>query len=320
MPEHANDAAQCWSIDAYGAAEDLTLRPRPQPRPTGTQVLVRVEAAALNPLDLKLVGGTMAQFMPVVFPFTPGSDICGEVVAVGPEAQNLSVGDRVAAMTFQHGGMATHVLCDAAGAVVRVASDDSAVTMAALPEAGMTALAVFRAAQLSRGSTVAIIGATGGIGLLVSQMAADAGAHVVATASDAEDKALVRANGAVDTIDYRAADPVKALLTAHPGGVDVVIDLINQFDALLGTAKAVRRGGALVSTLIGPDRSAFSEVEARYIRLAPTAADLDDIVTAVAQGRLRPTISRTFPFGDVPAAYAELRNGHVRGKIVVEVS
>ena len=185
MTERANDAAQCWSIDAYGAAEDLTLRPQPLPEPTGSQVLVRVEAASLNPLDLKLIGGAMAQFMPVGFPFTPGSDVCGKVVAVGPDVQHLAPGDRVAAMTFQHGAMATHVLCNAAGATVRVPSSMASATAASLPEAGMTALTVFRVASLARGSTVAIIGATGGIGLLVSQMAAAAGAHVIATASGA---------------------------------------------------------------------------------------------------------------------------------------
>ena len=98
-----------------------------------------------------------------------------------------------------------------------------------------------------------------------------------------------------------------------------MIDLINQFDALLGSARAVRKGGALVSTLIGPDQNAFGEVEVRYIRLAPTAEDLSTVLTAVEEGGVRPTISRTFPFADVPAAYAELRDGHVRGKIVVEV-
>lgn len=74
-----------------------------------------------------------------------------------------------------------------------------------------------------------------------------------------------------------------------------------------------------MSTLIGPDQAVFGEVEVRYIRLAPTAEDLGEVLTAVEEGRLHPTISRTFPFAEVPAAYAELRDGHVRGKIVVEV-
>lgn len=311
---------QAWSIYAYGSADELTLQDRSLPQPTGSQVLVRVQAAALNPLDLKLMGGSMAQFMPVAFPFTPGSDVCGEVAAIGPDVRTLALGDRVAAMTFQHGAMATHVLCDAAGAIVRVPSEAGAAIMAALPEAGMTALAVLRAAAVTTGTTVAIVGATGGIGLLVSQMAAAAGAHVIATGSGADDEALVRANGATETLEYRKTDAVTALLAAHPGGVDVVIDLINQMDALLGTARAVRKGGALVSTLVGPEQAAFGDVEVRYIRLAPTAEDLSEVVTAVQEGRLQPTVSRTFPFAEVPAAYAELRDGHVRGKIVVEVS
>lgn len=163
-------------------------------------------------------------------------------------------------------------------------------------------------------------GATGGIGLMASQMAAYAGAHVVATASGAKDEALVRANGAHTTLDYRETDPVAALLAIHLEGVNVVIDLINQFTALLRTAKAVRKGGALVSTLVGPDQAAFGDAEVHYIRLAPTARDLAEVVSAVEQKRLRPTISRSFPFADVPATYAKLRDGHVRSKIVVGVS
>lgn len=320
MPEHADDAAQAWSIDAYGAAEDLTLRPRPLPSPTGSQVLVRVEGAALNPLDLKLIGGAMAQFMPVEFPFTPGSDACGEVVAAGPDAGRLSVGDRVVAMASEHGAMASHVLCDANGAVVRVADKASATAMAALPEAGMTALAAVRAARPEAGTTVAVIGGTGGVGLLVCQMAARAGAHVIATASGAEDGRLVRASGAAATLDYHRGDAVEALLGMHPEGVDVVIDLVNQFDSLLGSARAVRKGGALVSTLVGPEHPAFGDaVQVRYIRLAPGAADLAEVVRGVDEGWLVPHVSRTFTFGQVPQAYAELRDCHVRGKIVVEV-
>lgn len=320
MPEHANDAAQAWSIDAYGAAEDLTLRPRRLPTPTGSQVLVRVEAAALNPLDLKLIGGAMAQFMPVVFPFTPGSDVCGEIVAMGPDAVALAIGDRVTAKSFAHGAMASHVLCDAGGAVVRVPAGTSSTTMAALPEAGMTALAVFRAAQVKVGMSVAVLGATGGIGLLVCQMAARAGARVIATASGAEDEELVRSSGATATLDYHKGDAVEALRAMHPDGIDVVIDLINQFDALLATAKAVRSCGALVSTLMGPEQAAFGDaLEVRYIRLRPSAEDLAEVVRGVDEGWLVPHVSKTFPFAQVPEAYAEMRDGHVRGKIVVEV-
>ena len=319
MAESGPDgSAEGWAIQAYGDAEDLGLQAIARPDPTGTQVLVNVEAASLNPLDLKLMSGIMAKFMPVSFPFVPGSDVCGRVVAVGPEVKNLQIGDRVVAMTVAHGAMATHVLCDVQGAVVRAPEAASAADLASLPEAGMTAMAILREADLTPGQTVAVIGATGGIGLLLCQLAKRAGALVIATAT-IDDEGLVRANGAADTIDYAHKDAFDALLEKHPDGVDVLIDLINQFDALLPSARAVRQGGRLISTLIGPDASGFGNgIEVRYVRLEPSAEYLRQLVDGVVNGTLSATVTRRFAFSDVPQAYLHLRDGHSRGKLVVE--
>ena len=260
----------------------------------------------------------MAKFMPVSFPFVPGSDVCGRVVEVGPEVKNLQIGDRVVAMTVANGAMATHVLCDVQGAVVRAPEAASAADLASLPEAGMTAMAILREADLGPGQTVAIIGATGGIGLLLCQLAKRAGARVIATATVA-DEDLVRLNGASDTIDYAHKDAFDALLETNPDGVDVLIDLINQFDALLPSARAVRQGGRLISTLIGPDAAAFGDgLQVHYVRLAPSAEYLRQLVDGVVNGTLSATVNRRFAFSDVPQAYLHLRDGHSRGKLVVE--
>jgi NADPH:quinone reductase-like Zn-dependent oxidoreductase len=184
----------------------------------------------------------------------------------------------------------------------------------------MTAMAILREAGPLAGKTVAVIGATGGIGLILCQLAARAGAQVVASAAGEDDADLVRTNGAVETVDYSTGDTFDLLRLAHPDGVDVLVDLINQYDALFGSAAVVKRGGRLISTLIGPDASAFpADVDVHYVRLAPSSADLGQLVEMVESGELVPTISLRFPFSQVPEAYVALRDQHVRGKIVVEI-
>lgn len=308
--------AQAWVMDAYGVVEDLRLRSVQLPRPTGSQVLVAVEAASINPLDLKLLSGSMKGFMPMTFPFVPGSDVCGTVVAAGPAAAGFAEGDRIVAMV-PSGAMSTFVLCDTADAVVRV-PDGPAWLWASLPEAGMAAMAVMDEAGLQAGQQVAILGATGGIGLLACQMASRAGAHVIATATP-PDVALVRDHGATDTLDYTSRGAMDALLARYPGGLDVVIDLVHQFGDLVPSAAVLRPGGRLVSTLIGPPAEAFgSAVDVRYVRLAPSAAALQRLVDAVQQGDLKTTVTQRFEFARVPQAYVVMRDAHARGKLVVE--
>ena len=314
----ANDTTQAWTIDDYGRPEDLKLGTRPLPELGDGDSLVAVEATSLNPLDLKLISGMMREFMPVEFPFCPGSDVCGRVVAVGAGAA-FKPGDRVVGMTSSNGGMSQHAVLSARAATAKVADGGDASVYATLPEAGMTALAILKEAGVIKGKTIAVIGATGGIGLTLCQLAARAGATVIATGAGEEDEALLRANGATEIIDYSKADPFQLLGESHHDGVDVLVDLINQFDALLGSAAGVKAGGRLVSTLMGPDPSKFpTEVDVRYVRLAPSAADLARLVEMVEAGELVPTISRRFAFAEVPDAYLALRDGHVRGKIVVE--
>ena len=314
----ANDTTQAWTIDDYGRPEDLKLGTRSLPELGDGDALVAVEATSLNPLDLKLIGGAMREFMPVEFPFCPGSDVCGRVVAFGAGAAS-KIGDRIVGMTTSNGGMSQHAVLSARAAIAKVAGDGDASVYATLPEAGMTALAILKEAGEIEGKTVAVIGATGGIGLTLCQLAERAGATVIATAAGGEDETLVRANGASEVLDYSKADPLKLLIESHPGGVDVLVDLINQFDGLIDSAAPVKAGGRLVSTLIGPDPSKFPPpVAVHYVRLAPSAADLARLVEMVEAGDLVPTVSLRFPFADARDAYLALRDGHVRGKIVVE--
>lgn len=306
-----------WTLSGYGRPEDLVLRHSPVPLPPAGHVALAVEATALNPLDLKLIAGELRELMPVAFPFVPASDVCGRVVAVGSEVSNYAVGDRVVAFLPGGGGLASHVVVPVGPALASVPSHSAAGDVASLPVAGMTALELLRAVEPKPGATIAVIGATGGVGLFLCQLATRSGAKVTATAAG-EDVSLVRASGAQEVIDYRHVSVVDELLRRKPSGVDAVVDLINQFDALLGSARAVRSGGRLVSTLIGPEPDAFPRgVTAIYVRLSPKPDDLAHLAGLLASGALRSNVSKSFAFAEAPQALAALRDGHVTGKIVV---
>lgn len=307
-----------WSIQDYGDVEDLDLGRLPIPEPASGEMVVEVEAAALNPLDLKLIAGQMRAAMPTAFPFVPGNDICGRVVAVGPGVAGHKDGDRVVAWTPKNGAMARYVICAEGPLTAHVPEALSAAELASLPEVGMTAQTVMRAAELKAGDTVLIIGAAGGVGQMLCQLASKAGARVIATA-ESKDEALARSLGAAETINHTTGDTVDLLKKNHPDGVGVVVDLINMQDALLASAGAVATGGKLISTLGGPDPKSFpGQVDVRYIHMTPQPGDLDDLVTSLSSGSLRTHIVGRFPFADVPQAYRSLRDDHPHGKIVVE--
>lgn len=305
-----------WVLDEYGRVENLDLREASLHLPAAGQVAIEVEAVSLNPLDLKLIAGDLRQMMPISFPFVPCNDVCGKVIATGEAVNGLEIGDRVVAM-LPGGALATHAVAASGPTLARVPAGLDPADVASLPVAGLTALQIIRASGPLAGASVAVIGATGGVGLFVCQLAAQAGAHVIATATGAEE-ALVREAGAADTLDYRATPAVPELRRRWPSGLNVVINLVGQLDALLQTATAVKPGGRLVSTLIGPDPSAFPDnVGVHYIRLSPTPGDLASLVGKLADRTLRAHVVQSFAFEDAPAALTALRDGHVRGKIVV---
>lgn len=318
MPRITPILTRAWSIKDYGRAEDLTLGNLPVAHLGPGEVIVEMEAASLNQLDLKLISGNMREFMPTSFPYVPGNDVCGRVIATGKEVEQYKVGDRIVGLTPHNGGMAQFVICAEGPTLAHAPDAPLADDLAALPETGMTAMAIMAAADLHHGDDLLIIGATGGIGLFLCQFAAKVGGvHVIATAAS-DDEHPVRSNGADETIDHTSGHTVKLLRARRPDGVRLVIDLINQGDALLDSADAVMDGGKLISPLMGPEQSRFTQqVKVTYIRLSPTPGHLDQLVRSLAEGSLRSNVTKRYSFADVPKAYASLRDDHVRGKIVV---
>ncbi|MBV8972913.1 MAG: zinc-binding dehydrogenase, partial [Sphingomonadaceae bacterium] len=162
--------------------------------------------------------------------------------------------------------------------------------------------------------------ATGGVGLALTQYARAAGAHVIASATE-YDAALVTGNGAAEAIDYRARAFVDGLKQRYPAGVDVLVDLVSMFDALLASAAGVRDGGILLSTLFGPDPEKFGpRINVIYSRLKAEPGDLARVVEDHLNGRLAANVGQVYGFDQGRDACLALRDGHTRGKLVVTMA
>lgn len=317
----------------YGPPSELTLGEAPTPEldrdPTRPQVLVQMRAAALNPFDLKLLSGAMREFVPVEFPYVPGMDGAGTVVALGEGVEGaagaegvegVAVGDEVLGFFGRTPGtLAEYAVLDVGYLTKRPPALD-AVRAAALPESGVTAKTLLRAVAPAAGESLLVVGATGGIGMFVVALAAAAGVEVLATASQAEGE-YVRGLGAAQALDYTAADTATLALALHPEGVDAVIDLVNSGEAVLDSARALREGGRLASPLSGPADldAARAGAKASYVSLTLQPGDLADLAARAAEGQLQVEVSRVYPFEQAGQAFVDFATGHTRGKLVVSV-
>lgn len=235
----------------YTTLDGVVVTDVPQPDAGPGEVLVKVEAAALNPLDLALITGAMKDVFPVEHPLVVGMDAAGTVAEVGAGVTAYTPGDPVVAFSGQAGAVAEYTVVAVGPHLAKRPAGLAAPRAAAIPESGMTATCLLRAVGLAAGESVLVVGATGGIGLYAVQLAASLGAKVIATATSS-DADYVRELGAQGTVDYKAGDVAEQTLRQVPDGVDVVVDLINRGDALSTTARALRDGGRLVSPLFGP--------------------------------------------------------------------
>jgi len=301
---------------AYAPLDQLEIGEVPQPVPGPGELLVRTEAAAVNPIDIALVTGRLRAELPVSHPFVPGVDISGVVEAVGEGAGRFAVGDAVIAWNgVPSGAFAEYAIVRANGsAAVRPAGLD-ARHGAALPTGVLTAAALLDQAQLAPGSTLLVVGATGGLGGYAVQLAKHAGATVIGTGR-AGDHDYLRQLGADGVIDYRAEDVVERVRDWAPEGVDTVIDVAQAGPALASSAAAAKPGGLLISPLGGPP-SFDRDVTARYTGTTTPAGRLAQFAAQAAAGTLRVEIDAEFPFAQAREALTHFTNRHLRGKIVI---
>jgi NADPH:quinone reductase-like Zn-dependent oxidoreductase len=295
--------------------EDVEL-PRPEPLPT--EVLVRVRAASVNPVDIwsRTTGGFGLWGRPAIL----GHDVSGVVEAVGPGVALLAPGDEVFGMPqFPHqaGAYAQYVTAPPRH-LARKPSALTHVEAAALPLAGLTAWqTLVETAEVQEGQRVLIHAAAGGVGHLAVQVAKARGAHVIGTARAAKHDWL-RALGADELIDYETVDFAQVVRD-----VDVVIDGVGG-EYAERSVPTLRDGGTLFSLPQPMPDEARAAAAERSIRTAwpvvePDARGLSELVALVEAGRLRPRIDRVFGLDEVRAAHDHAAGGHVTGKVVIEV-
>jgi len=314
-----------WIVRDTTQAPELMDMPLPQPKPG--QVLVRVAAAALNFSDVLMARGAY-QIRPPL-PFTPGQEISGTVESVaGPSA--FRPGDRVATKVIW-GGFAQFAIAEESW-LVRVPDEVPLVDAAVLPVVWPTAwVALFERARLQPGETVLVHAAAGGVGLAATQLAAQAGARVIATAGGAEKLALCAQRGASTCIDYRQEDWVDRVMQATGGkGVDVVIDSVGG-DMTDRSVKCLAHGARLC--IVGFSSGRIPEIRANRLLLKSASAlgvywsherdlplvrkALDDVLDGFRHKRLHADIGGRYGFSQLPLALEELQNRQSFGKLVL---
>lgn len=299
-------------IQSYGdepAVQDIAM-----PEPGEGEVLMQVQAAALNPLDVQLQAGYLADWFPLAFPFTLGTDFAGVVKRIGNRVTAFREGDAIIARPdpVRGGGFAEYASVPASACVplpTPLTPDEGAC----IPTAGGTAwFALLESAKLKTGETVLIHAGAGGVGTFGIQFAKAAGARVLATASG-DGVAFARELGADRVIDYRSED-----FAALGEPVDVVLDLIGG-DTQARSFGLLRPGGRLVSTVSPPDaeKAKAKGVSASMFALDLSGDRLAQLVNAVVNNGVRVVIDCKVPLAGFPDAWARQRSGHTRAKTVL---
>lgn len=301
-------------VEQWGGPENLVEREMERPEPGPGEVLVRVHAAGVNPVDWKTrAGGALIEWGPVP---AVGWDVSGTVEAVGPGVGIFRPGDEVFGMPLfprQAGGYAEYVVAPARHLAPKPASLTH-LEAAALPLAALTAWqALVDAADVRPGERVLVHAAAGGVGHLAVQIAKARGAHVIGTASAGKHD-LVRELGADEVIDYR-----ETRFEDVVSDMDVVLDGIGG-ETAERSLKVLRDGGRLI-TLPGPDDvpAARDGVRAAWVLVEPDHLGLREIAALVDQGRLRPVVDLVVPLAEASKAHAIGEQGRTTGKIVLSV-
>ncbi len=332
---------QAFVLNRYGGADATALTDVPQPVPGRGEVLIRVHAAGLNPVDYKTREGKLRVINAYALPIVMGCELAGVVAAIGAGVQGFSVGDRVMArVAKQRLGAFAEFACVEADLVAPMPATLDFEHAAALPLAGLTALQCLRdELQVGKGSHVLITGGAGGVGTYAIALAKWLGAEVTTTASP-RGEALVRSLGADHVIDY-----TQQKLADFARCFDAALDLVGG-DTLPPLFGLVKPGGTVVSIAGTPEPQTARKdlqrgaglaflfwiisrglrgqakkfgVSYRYLFMHPSGKELAELAALVDAGRLRVVLDKVFDFAEIGAAFAYLEAGHAKGKVVVRM-
>ncbi len=304
-------------VHDFGGVDVLQYEEAPRPEPAEDEILVRVMAAGVNPVDAKVRSGAFARMMGTKLPLIPGMDIAGVVETTGANVTKFKTGDAVYACldVRTQGGYAEFAVAKE-GAASPKPKNISFEAAASMPVAAATAWqALVEIAKLTPGQTALIHGGSGGVGSFAIQVAKARGAKVIATASGANQEFL-KDLGADQTIDYKTSR-----FEEVAKDIDVVVDSVGG-ETLERSYGVVKKGGIIVSLLEPPDKA---QLDARGIRgtafmVSPDTDLLTELTKLVEAKKLKPIVSKVYPLAEAAKAQEAIETGHTRGKIVLRVA
>jgi NADPH:quinone reductase-like Zn-dependent oxidoreductase len=300
---------------AFGNSNVIEVAEVPQPEISNeNQVLIQVKAASVNPLDIKLRSGIMQEIRPVSLPFVPGADVAGIVVATGEKVTQFKAGDQVIAVTRED-GYAEYAIANESHVAIKPTNASFEEATSLVVNIGTAQSVLFNEGKLEKGQIVLIQGAGGATGATMVQMAKNAGAYVIGTASG-QGIALVKSLGADEVIDYKSEN-----VTAMVKGVDLVVDCAGG-ESQNKLFEVLRPGGKLFSIATSPSTELAEkyQVDARFISSNISADSLTAGLALVNEGKLRPIVAKTFPLEEAAQAQDFVSVGGVNGKVVLVVA
>jgi NADPH:quinone reductase-like Zn-dependent oxidoreductase len=306
---------RAWRFHAYGPVDRLRLEAVPVPEPAEGELLVRIGASSVNPIDWRMVEGQVKDALPVALPRIPGRDCAGLVVESRSRA--FGAGERVLAVNDpqKDGTHAEYAVVPASQAASLPASVND-IEAAAIGNAGITAwIAMVECAQVAQGSRVLVHAGAGGVGGLAVQLARHFGAEVVSTCST-RNMGYVESLGAHEVIDYTREDFVAAA-----GLCDIVFDTLGG-EANRRSFQVLKPGGLLVRISAAPvdPTPPRADVRVLHAQVRATTGRFESLLDLVLRGALRPQIGKLHAFEQAMKAYQASRAGHSRGKNVIAVA
>ncbi len=304
-------------IHEYGNANVLRFEDIPVPGIAADELLVKVHAASVNPLDWKVREGYMKDMHMHNLPLTLGWDFSGTVEKVGSSVKGFKTGDKVYCRpSVERDGSYAEFIEVKASDVALMPKSITYDEAASIPLVGITAWEMLiNRAKIQKGQRVLILAASGGVGSIAVQIAKNRGCYVVGTTSRINFD-MVKKLGADDVIDYMSQDFSERLTN-----FDVVLDTIG--GAVQEKAfKVLRKGGMLVSTAHMPSSDLAHKFDVRcdYVFVGPNAQILNELRTLIDKGQIRPVVDKVFKFDEVKQAQNYSQSGKARGKIVLEIA
>jgi NADPH:quinone reductase-like Zn-dependent oxidoreductase len=304
--------------DEFGGPEKVQLRTLEVPELQDGEVLVRIKAAGVNPVDYFVREGYLKDKLPYSFPVIPGWDVAGVIEERGYSARRFSLGDEVYAYArrpvVQFGTFAEYIVLPESYLAKKPISK-SWEEAAGIPLVGLTAYqSLYDAGNLKKGQTVLILGASGGVGSLGIQLAKEKGARVIAVASE-KNHAFMKELGADETVDYNNSNFAETIKNAAPDGIDLIFDCADG-DTLKKSIPLLKSSGKLIS-IVNQGDDIDSAIDFEYVFVEPNATQLEHLSELADTGKLKVHISGTYSLDEAAEALNQIQTLHTTGKIVI---